>query len=362
VDAMMGHYVEDDALDALALTGMLGGEDGISLTTSTSLEDFGDWLSGGELDFVLVDIYRPDSLPFEEEIKRIRIHTHAPVFFITGDEAKYYLTDALEVGAKGVLEKEALTADGLVAALESVSPQAGGKEKPEEASLIALAPADWDTGGKGGEFAALDPERFEGASRYIGDALRKAASLPADAANAARIFSAIADAHTLLKTYVCDPTASHSKDENNVRHQAGRPVPQVIRHLQRGALALAKQRGVKLVFQTTASIFGEAAPPSIDTAIRSVLNAVMMGVCEGTTLRFNGLMNCDGVRLSISSDAPLPFNVDDITGRNLPADPRDLGPTVLMTALVMLLGLDAHQLTVFQRGELSTILIDIQDE
>lgn len=348
--AMIGHYIEDDALDALALTGMLNGEGGISLTTSTSMNDFSDWLGDGDLDFVLVDIYRPDSLSFDDEVQRIRAHSYAPIFFITGDEAKFYENDALIVGAEGVLEKETLTPDGLIKALGNVVDRKTSlaKNGPVEAN-----PDEWTYLVQDKVPAAPDLARFEVANDYLRDVLRTAATGAHDASDPTQTLAAIADVHALLEAFMRGAPASSQHD--------GKPIPQRIRHLQRASLAQAKHRGVKLIFQTEASVFDGAAIGRIDTAIRCVLNAVMLGSAKGSTIRFNGMSNADGVRLSIASDAPFPFDANNIIVRKIPTNPAVFGSTIFMTAMAMLFDLDEHSFTVFQRGGLNSVLIDIRD-
>ena len=376
---LIGHYIEDDALDALALTGMLNGEGDISLTTSTSLNDFEDWIEGGDLDFVLVDIYRPDSRSFEDEVKRIRAFSNAAIFFITGDEAKFYVDDALEVGAEGVLEKEALTAQGLLKVLRKAvkarqedlnrgcfmangapSMEAGrgtdiaggdkgtcSQDQAEDHSDWLALPAEQQTN-------SVDPQRFEAAQNYLNDALKAIAANGDSTLPLGEILGAVADAQILLKAFAQN------------RPIGGQPVsksaPRAIRDLQRTALSAAKLRGIKLAFHAEASVFDDAALSEISLCIRSLLKAVIIGSPKGATIQFNGLGNADGIRLSITSTAVFPFDIGDVTDKRIIGRRNNLSSTILMTAACMLLQIDSSKITVFKRKSLNTVLIDIQDD
>ncbi|MEO9461334.1 MAG: hypothetical protein ABJ242_01240 [Marinomonas sp.] len=373
--ALVGHYIEDDALDALALTGMLNGEAGISLTTSTSLNDFEDWIVGDDLDFVLVDIYRPDSRSFEEEVKRIRAHSAAAIFFITGDEAKFYVDDAVEVGAEGVLEKEALTATGLLQLLRKAiearpaepcggkfmasragsTPPEFGKSGAENENLFAKADQrpDWLVMPAQHAASRVDPARFEAAQIYLHDAIEALSRSSIEARAFEDILGVLADAQVLLKLV----------SQGSASEREGRTcsVPRAIRELQRIALSMAKQRGIELVFQATESVFDEMAMSEASLCIRSLLKAVIIGSPKGATVKFNALSNADGIRLSIASSADFPFDADDVTGKKLIKGNANLPSTILMTAVSMLLGVKASNITIFKRGLFNTILIDIQD-
>lgn len=373
--ALVGHYVEDDALDALALTGMLNGEAGISLTTSTSLNDFDDWIVGGDLDFVLVDIYRPDSRSFEEEVKRIRAHSAAVIFFITGDEAKFYVDDAVEVGAEGVLEKEALTATGLQQLLRKAigarpaEPCGGkfmasradstrlefGKSGAENENLFVKADqrSDWLVMPAQQAAGRVDPARFEAAQIYLHDAIEALSKSSVEARAFEDILGVLADTQVLLKLV--------SQGSVGERGGPAESAPRAIRELQRISLSMAKQRGIELVFQATESVFDGIAMSEASPCIRSLLKAVIIGSPEGTTVKFNALSNADGIRLSIASSADFPFDADDVIGKNLKKDNKNLPSTILMTAVFMLLGLKVSNITIFKRCLFNTILIDIQD-
>ena len=375
---LIGHYIEDDALDALALTGMLNGEGEISLTTSTTLNDFEDWIEGGDLDFVLVDIYRPDSRSFEDEVKRIRAHSNASIFFITGDEAKFYVDDAVDAGAEGILEKEALTADGLLKVLRKAV--RARPARPNRADFIATSAITkgsergWDTvrraegncpqnhaeGNSDGLALPLergsnsiDPKRFEVAQHYLNDALKALADGGGDARSLREILGAVADAQILLMAF--------AQNQADCAAAASRSTPRAIHDLQRAALSTAKQRGIKLAFHTAASVFDGANSRQANLCIRSFLKAVIIGSPRGGTIKFNGLRNADGIRLSITSTAKLPFDIDDVIDRKLIIGDNNLPSSILMTALCMLLDLYHSKITVFRRENLNTIIIDIQD-
>lgn len=346
---MIGHYVEDDELDAFALTGMLNHVEGISLTTSASLTNFSEWADPWDLDFVLVDIYRPDSISLKSDVEAIRSVSRAPVFFVTGDDAEHYYENAIAAGAQGVLEKEGLDADRLLEALGSVSgpiksDHDSGERHEDRSDLLVVDEAGFS--------GASDPSKVQIGFRYLSDALSHLASSDANAQTLRADAGVLADATRLISSFA-QVAAAPSKT-------VSRPAPRVIREMQRASLGFASRRGVKLVFQISADVLDMLGnSPNAVLGIRSLLSAAILGSPAKSTVSVNGMANVEGVRISLSSTEAFQFDLVDVHEKKMPAMTEHFQPTVLMTAASLLLGLTENSFTIVSRGSLNSILVDI---
>lgn len=99
------HYVEDNLRDAEALTDMVGADSDIQLNISEKISDFFSASQEGETDFVLLDVRRPDAISIEDDIRRVRSFTSAPIIFVTSDNAADMRQEAFSSGADAVIDK-----------------------------------------------------------------------------------------------------------------------------------------------------------------------------------------------------------------------------------------------------------------
>ncbi|MEO0398051.1 MAG: response regulator [Pseudomonadota bacterium] len=105
---MQFHYVEDNEFDATAVKRMFASVKDHNVTVSTSVDELSTYSSIGG---VILDIYRPDSMSIEDDVSRVREVSRAPIAFVTGGDVSDYRKRAIAVGAEGVFEKSALSAD-----------------------------------------------------------------------------------------------------------------------------------------------------------------------------------------------------------------------------------------------------------
>jgi FOG: CheY-like receiver len=99
------HYVEDNDNDAELFSRMVREENGVEILVSSRLEDFEKSGSREQTDFVMLDVYRPDAVSIEDDIRRIRAFTDAPIVLVTSDGSDSVRRQAFEGGAEAVLDK-----------------------------------------------------------------------------------------------------------------------------------------------------------------------------------------------------------------------------------------------------------------
>ncbi len=107
---MIVHYLEDNLDWSFYLHHSVAAHRGLALTTSENLEETKTYLARHDVDLVLVDIRRPDSLSLKDDIDQIRRFTSKPILFITQQGSSLTSQIAKKHGALGVLDKSDLTA------------------------------------------------------------------------------------------------------------------------------------------------------------------------------------------------------------------------------------------------------------
>jgi len=344
---MIGHYIEDDALDAFSLMGLINGEGNLAMTTSKSLDDFADWVTPSDVDFVLLDINRPDSRSLEKDVARIRESSSAPIIFITGDEAKYYRKQAILAGGQAVIEKDSLSVQSLQSTLALVVEERGRQEQPDTGDHQLIAPSDI------ADIQAPDQAETGIAFSYIREVLGGIANLDGDEADLRSAAGLLQEATASLRLFIAPiPAASRQT-------MPKRPVPVGLRAAQTAALAAAKQRGAQFVFQM--GVDAVEGAPNLDRiyqGIRYFLYSAIVGSSQGNTLAFSGVPTPAGMRLTISSHEAFAFNLADANNRQVPTDVAQFNPTVALTVAMMLLEVEQPDITLLSRGSMQTITIE----
>ncbi|MEM6414367.1 MAG: response regulator [Pseudomonadota bacterium] len=106
---MLLHIVDDNRNERVLMKQLLHGKSDLDIRTSERPESIAsaDYLP--EIDYILVDINRPDALSIPSDVERIRKHSSAPIAFVTGGDIGDYRARAIEAGAEGLFEKHALS-------------------------------------------------------------------------------------------------------------------------------------------------------------------------------------------------------------------------------------------------------------
>lgn len=346
---MIGHYVEDDELDAFSLVGLINGERNLALTTSRSLNNFQDWVQPQDVDFVLLDIHRPDARSMEKDVAKVRENSRAPIIFVTGDEATFYRDEAVAAGAQAVIEKDGLSPASLESVLKNIA-----ADKPREANietnehLLVLHDVH-------DPVSAIDPAKVEGLFSYVRTILDALSSSDADAEAIKSTLTLVSSASASFKAYYAH------EGQDSAQPARPRALPPIIRSIQEAALSAASQKSIKLAFQMgTEAIDGVEAIEKVQLGIRHFLHAAIVGSPQGSTVSFSASPTPGGMRLNVSSSAPFRFDGDNVFTKTLPPAPEQFNSTIAMTLAVMLLGLDKSDFSTFSRGSMHTITADYE--
>ena len=99
------HYVEDNAKDARIISDMVRSDVDVELCVSERLEDFVSSQSRDNTDFIMLDVRRPDAVSIQDDIRKIRAFTDAPIVLVTSDGSEIVRREAFAGGADAVLDK-----------------------------------------------------------------------------------------------------------------------------------------------------------------------------------------------------------------------------------------------------------------
>lgn len=102
---MRVHYVEDNDTDAELYSRMIRGEGGMEIFVSPRLEDFEKSGNREQTDFIMLDVRRPDAVSVEDDIRRIRAFTDAPIVLVTSDGSDSIRTEGFQGGVDAILDK-----------------------------------------------------------------------------------------------------------------------------------------------------------------------------------------------------------------------------------------------------------------
>jgi DNA-binding NarL/FixJ family response regulator len=341
---MIGHYVEDNALDAFSMMGLLNGEANLAMTTSTSLRDFAEWVGPNDLDFVLLDIYRPDAASMESDVKKVRAASIAPIIFVTGDDAKYYREDAVLAGAQAVIEKNGLTITSLKDVLRNVTNPKPRHLMPGAAESLIDVSVDPSK-------EPVNPRKVGVAFDYLDLVQRGLADSDADEETMKACLSLLASASKGLQLYFRnDEIASSSGSES---------IPSLIRSTQESALAAAAKRSVDLVFQIGVDAFdGVQNNGQVQLGIRYLLYALLLSSDKGNSVTFAGLPARDGMRLRITSKALIELDFEQAHERILPGSSSKFERSIALTLSMLLLNVSSADISELTHSSSNVLMID----
>lgn len=352
---MIGHYIEDDALDALSVMTMVNDNHDLVLSTSTSLDDFDQWVQPDDVDFILLDIHRPDTRSLKSDVDTIRSFSRAPIFFVTGDEAKFYREEAVTAGAQAVLEKDSLTADNLLILLENVASdhfleeQGKNAENPSQffapnVTHPAQAPAM-------PEHCPQAQQRFARAMQLIRTATTALAKAEPGETTTRRPLQLLAASVPILQAYCAG--------NRDLTDGPTPSLPQSLRAIQKGALAMARERGISLVFQLNANaIDGLDNPARVSLGIRYLLYAALACIPKGGTLTFKASPSAGGVHFAMASSAPFAFDTDQALSCMMPDQTKRFEASYALALAFLLLDTRDSDQSLFSKGSMHLLLVD----
>ncbi len=127
---MKVHYVDDNPADGALVRHTLQVDSGLQVRHALSIDQLMNELIRNDADCILLDVIRPDSISMEDDIRRIRERTNAPVVFISGSVAEDIRAQGLQAGAYAVIEKTVMRSPVLKQILTNA--QAVSRSQPSE--------------------------------------------------------------------------------------------------------------------------------------------------------------------------------------------------------------------------------------
>jgi FixJ family two-component response regulator len=116
------HLIDNDETYIALVQAMFADTSRFKLACSLSISELSDLSFLSEIDLILLDVLRPDSLGLRVDVEHIRVVTNAPIIFITGSDTSIIRDDAILYGAEAVIDKEGLNEEVIVQlALNAVS-------------------------------------------------------------------------------------------------------------------------------------------------------------------------------------------------------------------------------------------------
>ena len=144
---MLIHYIEDNERDARLIKLIAGSDTDLNFRISTTLSELTQFAMDKSVDCILLDVQRPDAVSLEDDIRKVRALTDAPIIFITGGDVDALRNDAMRAGAEAVLEKATLSSGVLKQIFwnaKSRSDMARSRaQETGDPELEVPAPSDW---------------------------------------------------------------------------------------------------------------------------------------------------------------------------------------------------------------------------
>ncbi|HBH89578.1 response regulator [Ponticaulis sp.] len=273
------HYVEDNALDAKILTEMVGEERDIQLNISERIEDFQRLSQLGPADFVLLDVRRPDAISIEDDIKRVREFTDAPIVFVTSDDAENMRQEAVSSGAEAVIDKIDLSSKLLKQILANSKWRRKAPDQPAEGKVSSRD-------------IKRSVESLRGPFSYIELSLQTLLETMEDSGR-----SSTADyvAH-LLETV----RAIRAYSEDDLSQATRTPIHELLLETAERVSSTAQSKQVNLVFETETSWFTQIGSRPLATLGIQHLVAGILRACEkGDRVSIRSERHEDGIALNI---------------------------------------------------------------
>lgn len=341
---MIGHLIDDDELDAISLKRMVNAESNLAITSSNSLSDIEEWMQAGDVDFILLDINRPDSTSMEKDLIEVRRWSNAPVVFITGDDADGYRQRATEAGAEGVLEKNGLSLELIQQVLLNIVARSNAKPNILQENVKSLPTVIDDEG----QVAA---NKFSLALSYLETSLAKTEDINLSEEAGQRRLGPIKRAAKSLKLYT-DPDRDRGQNS---------PAPKILRELQNEAFALAAERDVRIAIQLSKSGLMKLPSPIIAQAgLQHLLDGVIQASRKGDTVSFVTTPSDRGVEISISSNQKIISDLDHIFTKRSPVYLKQYQAMQSLNLAALLLDLKPEDFKLLSQGSVQQIRITIK--
>ena len=345
---MFIHYVEDNDLDARLMAAMTRTDRDITVSISHTLEELKDHIHDAKADCIVLDMMRPDSLSIEDDIRRIRELTEAPVLIVTSSDADMFRARALQAGADALIEKTMLSSDVLKQIFYNISSRA------EPAKIEPLAPApepesiDTDLFEEPALGEALLPnsqlERLNQPLRFLQKTISEL--LPKQSYENRLILGDVEDLVDDLRTLA----------QSDMRETSRVSVLRTMKYLEHHLAVYAGCRGLKLRISVEDCHFVQMGPPEL---ARSGINQLLTGLlsaCEkGDLLLVRAEKTTHGVLMQMTMSHGLLGDTDTLFDPDIEVGNDQLGALASVQAGIVMLGVGRAQCEVVHEAGLTTL-------
>lgn len=273
------HYVEDSDIDAAVLTSMVGKDSDIQLNISQKLDDFALSSKESQTDFVLLDVRRPDAISIEDDIRRVRNFTDAPIVFVTSGDADILRRQAFVSGAEGVIDKNDLNPNLLRQLfLNSSIRHRLQSEIPED----KIASRQMKT----------SIEALQGPFAYIELSLQTLFEAMEDSgrSNTADYVAHLLETVRAIRAYSQDDLSKATRT----------PIHELLVDTAERVSQTARQRGVDLILETEASWFTQmGSQPLASLGIQHLIAGLLRGCEKGDRMAVRSERDGHGIALNI---------------------------------------------------------------
>ncbi|MAK62577.1 MAG: hypothetical protein CMK09_16525 [Ponticaulis sp.] len=273
------HYVEDNERDAAMLTNMVGTDGDIQLNISERMEDFLKSSKNDKTDFVLLDVRRPDAVSIEDDIRRVRSYTDAPIVFVTSGNAEGVRREAFVGGAEAVIDKGDLNKNLLRQLfLNSSIRHRMNQEVPED----RIQSREMKT----------SIETLTGPFAYVELSLQTLLEVMEDAGrtNTAEYVAHLLETVKAIRAYSQDDLSKSTRT----------PIHELLIETAERMSRTAKKRGVDLILETEASWFTQmGSQPLASLGIQHMIAGLLRACEKGDRMAVRSERDENGIALNI---------------------------------------------------------------
>lgn len=280
------HYVEDNDQDAELYSRMIREENGIEIIVSSRLEDFERSGTREQTDFILLDVYRPDAVSIEDDIRRIRAFTDVPIVLVTSDSSESVRRQAFAGGAEAVLDKFDLNAN----LLRQIAINSTTRHKIKTGVEIKEAEAAEPKASS--ESIKVSLGALSNAFSYIEFSLQTLYETMADAgrANTANYVYHLIETIQAIRTYAQDDLSQSTRA----------PIHELMVAAAQRVSQDARSRGVDLIIETENSWFTQmGSAPLASIGLNHLIGGLLRACNRGDRVSVRSERDENGIALNI---------------------------------------------------------------
>ncbi len=282
------HYVEDNDNDAELFSRMVREEKGVEILVSTRLEDFEKSGSREQTDFILLDVFRPDSISIQDDIRRIRAFTDAPIVLVTSDGSDKVRREAFAGGAEAVLDKSDINPNVIrQIARNSTLRHKVKSEITLEDSTLSILENKVNSDDMKSNLSALS-----GAFSYIEFSLQTLYETMEDAGrkNSANYIRHLVDTVKAIRAYAQDDLSKATRT----------PIHELMMGTAQHVSQDARNRGIDLIFEAESSWFTQmGSQPLAALGMNHLIGGLLRACSKGDRVSVRSERDENGIALNI---------------------------------------------------------------